>query len=79
MPPEEIPGICRGYIVYYIRKEGSFDVLKNMIIPADAETVIIPYLSGFIIYGVWIAAFTYPTSIGPTANLTIKTEEWCKS
>lgn len=78
IPSVKIPGICRGYVLKYLRKEGTLAVIKTIHLSCNTTTVLITKLAGFILYDFWLYAFTYPHLLGPQANVTIRTVDWCK-
>jgi len=78
IPSDQIPGICRGYVIRYIRKEGTKDVPRNVTVSANTNTALITNLAGYILYDFWISGLTYPTLIGPNTTVTLRTIDWCK-
>ncbi|KAK3732804.1 hypothetical protein QZH41_017706, partial [Actinostola sp. cb2023] len=76
IPSDQIPGICRGYVIRYIRKEGTKDVPRNVTVSANTNTALITNLAGYILYDFWISGLTYPTLIGPNTTVTLRTIDW---
>ncbi|XP_048579243.1 uncharacterized protein LOC5521276 isoform X2 [Nematostella vectensis] len=74
IPSHLIPGICRGYRVSYKLQQVAGAGELSLTLGADATTIVVDDLSGFMWYDLKVVAFTVKD--GPVAKTSVQTKDY---